>query len=72
MNLTRLLNSAADCYTALRLAGWSAEEAGRIVTEAARDAVNAIPSKPYPKQPQQTEQHNASDNDLVQDESLEF
>ncbi len=49
MNLTRVLNCVADVYTALRLAGWSAEEASRITTEAARNAVNRIPHKPYPQ-----------------------
>ncbi len=49
VNLPRLLNAMADAYTALRLAGWSAEEASRITTEAARNAVNQIPIRPYPE-----------------------
>ncbi len=48
MNLTRVLNCCADVYCALRRAGWSAEEAARITTEAARDAVARIPIRPYP------------------------
>ncbi len=50
VNLTRLLNATADCYTALRLAGWSAEDAGRIVTEEATKVINAIPTRPYPQE----------------------
>ncbi len=48
MNLPRVLNCVADIYTALRLAGWPAEDAARITTEAARDAVNRLPIRPYP------------------------
>ena len=48
MNLPRLLNTVADCYTALRLAGWSADEASRIVSEEATRAVNRLPIRPYP------------------------
>ncbi len=48
MNLARLLNATTDCYMALRLAGWDADEASKIVTEAARNAVNRLPIRPYP------------------------
>ncbi len=86
MNLPRVLNAVADVYGALRLAGWSAEEAARITTKAARDAVNRIPSKPYPQHPDalssnsdssfsalpQTEQYDASDSDFIPNESFEF
>lgn len=49
MNLPRVLNAVSDCYTALRLAGWSADEASRIVTEASRNVINRIPHRPYPQ-----------------------
>ncbi len=48
MNLTRLLNAMSDCYTALRLAGWSADEASRIVAEQATKFINSLPIRPYP------------------------
>ncbi len=57
MNLTRLLNTMADCHAALRLAGFTPNETQRILTEAARDAVNAIPSKPYPDYKDQPNDH---------------
>ncbi len=57
MNLPRFLNSMADCYTALRLAGFSPDVAQRILIEAARDAVNAIPTRPYPDYKDQPNDH---------------
>ncbi len=50
MNLPRVLNAVADTYMALRLAGWNADEASRIVTEASRNVVNRIPHRPYPQE----------------------
>ncbi len=54
MNTTRLLNAMSDCYTALRLAGWSADEASKIVAEQATKFVNSLPIRPYPKEPERT------------------
>ncbi len=51
MNTIRLLNAMADCYTALRLAGWSADEASKIVAEQATKFVNSLPLRPYPAEP---------------------
>ncbi len=45
----RFLNSIATCYSALRIAGFSPEDAERIVREEAINAVNRIPTRPYPK-----------------------
>ncbi len=48
MNLPRVLNALADTYFALRIDGFSPADAQRIVTEAARNAVNQLPNRPYP------------------------
>ncbi len=49
MNMPRILNCLADCYTALRLAGFTPDEAQRIVTQQALKAVDSIPHRPYPQ-----------------------
>ncbi len=60
MNLPRLLNTLADSFFALRLAGFTPDEAQRIVTEAARDAVNRLPHRPYPAEPEPKGNDNAA------------
>lgn len=44
----RALNVLADWNHALRLAGFTPDAVQRILTEAARDAVNRLPTRPYP------------------------
>lgn len=44
----RALNVLADWNHALRLAGFTPDQAQRILTEAARIAVNHLPIRPYP------------------------
>ncbi len=59
MHLPRLLNSIADVYTALRMAGWSASEASKIVTEEATKAVNRLPQpqpRSYPLTPREEQE----------------
>ncbi len=46
MNLPRVLNTVADTYTALRRAGWDADEAQRIVLRAFHESLDTL----YPKQ----------------------
>jgi hypothetical protein len=48
VKLLRLLNTMADCYGALRLPGFAPDVAQEILTEAARNAVNRLPIRPYP------------------------
>ncbi len=48
VNLPRLLNTIAEVYTSLRLAGWSGDEASRIVTEEVTKAINNLPHRSYP------------------------
>ncbi len=54
---TRLCNSLADCYVALRLFGLTDEQAERICREEATKAINAIPNKPYPDYKDQPNDH---------------
>ncbi len=63
MNLPRVLNSIADNYTALRLAGFTPDESEGIVMRAFRDCLDTLypqrPPKPYPLTPRQEQEiHN--------------
>ncbi len=68
MNLPRLLNSVADSFFALRLAGFAPDEAQRIVTEAARNAVNQLPIRPYPNDTDTRGHDNADDERHVSEQ----
>ncbi len=50
MNLPRLLNTIADVHAALRQAGFSQDDASRIVFEEATRAINRLPHRPYPSE----------------------
>ncbi len=60
MNLPRLLNAMADCFHALRLAGFSPDDAERIVKSEFHEVLDTLypqqQLKPYPLTPRQEQE----------------